>query len=84
VVSTYKSLVGFVPQDDIMHRDLTVNENLKLYALLRLPKKMSHKDKCNVLEEVIHILGLSNIRDEIIGDEVTRGISGGQCKRVSS
>ena len=36
-VKQYSDLVGFVPQEDIMHRDLTVKENLTVYAKLRLP-----------------------------------------------
>lgn len=28
-------VVGFVPQEDIMHRDLTVRENLRFYLRLK-------------------------------------------------
>merc|ERR1712185_544406 len=39
-VKQYSDLVGFVPQDDIMHTDLTVKENLTVYAKLRLPARL--------------------------------------------
>lgn len=76
-------MVAFCPQDDIMFRDLTVKENLSLYAHLRLPKKMNHSEINQVIEDIIYILGLYPISHSIIGDEVKRGISGGQCKRVN-
>ena len=41
----YSDLVGFVPQDDIMHRDLTVKENLTVYAKLRLPAGSSRRQR---------------------------------------
>ena len=37
-ISTYKKDTGFVPQEDIMHRNLTVRENLHFNARLRLPR----------------------------------------------
>ena len=37
--------VGFVPQDDVMHPDLTVYENLRFQAFLRLPADMPSTQK---------------------------------------
>jgi hypothetical protein len=36
-----------------------------------------------VVESVIEVLGLCDVRDQLIGDEERRGISGGQRKRVN-
>ena len=44
-IDRYRSLLGYVPQDDIMHSDLTVHETLMFQALLRLPAKYSRDDK---------------------------------------
>lgn len=40
-IHRYKKVVGFVPQEDIMHRDLTVREILEFNAQVRLPKDLS-------------------------------------------
>jgi ABC-type multidrug transport system ATPase subunit len=45
-----KSIAGFVAQDDHLFPNLTVREVLSYYALLRLPSKLSKKEK---LREVI-------------------------------
>jgi ABC-type multidrug transport system ATPase subunit len=37
-VFSVSRLVGFVPQEDTMHRELTVREILKAYAIMRLPR----------------------------------------------
>lgn len=79
----YKSVVGFVPQEDIMMRDMTVKENIWFAAQLRLSNSWTKERKKAYRDSTIHILGLWDIRHSIIGDETTRGISGGQRKRVN-
>ena len=37
-MSRLRNLVGFVPQDDVMHGELTVKENVLFNALLRVPR----------------------------------------------
>ena len=44
-LKAYKSLVGFVPQEDIMIRNLTVEENLRFCAFSRLPSSWSDDKK---------------------------------------
>lgn len=82
-IGMYKKLVGFVPQEDIMHRELTVWENLRHSAITRLPESMGLADKERVVRDVMRILDLTEIAHSIIGDEDVRGISGGQRKRVN-
>ena len=36
-ISNHRDIMGFVPQDDVVHDDLTVRENLLYAAMLRLP-----------------------------------------------
>ncbi|PRP79390.1 abc transporter family protein [Planoprotostelium fungivorum] len=76
----YPKLVGFVPQEDIMHRDLTVEENLRFSAATRLPKTTTTAQLDGVVEYTMELLGLSEIRHSLIDK---RGISGGQRKRVN-
>ena len=75
-VAKYKKLVGFVPQEDVMLRELTVHENLMHSALTRLPAFLPLKTKQAVVAAVIDALGLGDCVHSTIGDEDTRGISG--------
>ena len=79
----FRELVGFVPQEDIMLRELTVEENIRHSALMRLPTGLSHEEKMDRVYQVMESLDLLHIRNSIIGDEIVRGISGGQRKRVN-
>ena len=79
----YRHLVAFVPQEDIMMRDLTVRENIAFSALTRLPASMPTAKKLAFADSIVALLGLTHIRDVRIGDEAERGISGGQRKRVN-
>ena len=82
-IGKYPRLVGFVPQDDIMHDDLSVYANLFYSAKLRLPPSISPEQQRAIVEDVIEILDLGRIRDSIVGNAEKRGISGGQKKRVN-
>lgn len=82
-IGKYPRLVGFVPQDDIMHDDLSVYENLLYSAKLRLPPSISPEQQRAIVEDVIEILDLGRIRDSVVGSAEKRGISGGQKKRVN-
>ncbi|KAG0575427.1 hypothetical protein KC19_5G003000 [Ceratodon purpureus] len=82
-IQSYKSIIGFVPQDDIVHGNLTVEENLWFSASYRLPVGMPKCDRVLVVERIIAALGLGPIRDSQVGTVEKRGISGGQRKRVN-
>uniref|UniRef100_M8BCW0 Putative white-brown complex-30-like protein n=1 Tax=Aegilops tauschii TaxID=37682 RepID=M8BCW0_AEGTA len=82
-IRAYKKIIGFVPQDDIVHGNLTVQENLWFNARCRLPVEMSQAEKVLVVERVIESLGLQPVRDSMVGTVEKRGISGGQRKRVN-
>lgn len=51
--------------------------------MMRLPRQMSHAEKRQKVLDTIKFLGLSHVMNNAIGDERTRGISGGQRKRVN-
>ncbi|GJT29493.1 putative white-brown complex homolog protein 30 [Tanacetum coccineum] len=82
-IHSYKKIVGFVPQDDIVHGDLTVEENLRFSARCRLSADLPKADKVLITERVIEALGLQGVRDSKVGTVEKRGISGGQRKRVN-
>lgn len=80
----FRSVIGFVDQEDTMLPTLTVHETILDSALLRLPKDMSRSSKEQKVEDVERQLGIYHIRDQIIGSEEGsgRGISGGEKRRV--
>ncbi|KAA8516559.1 hypothetical protein F0562_016935 [Nyssa sinensis] len=82
-IYSYKKIIGFVPQDDVVHGNLTVEENLRFSARCRLSADMPKPDKVLVVERVIESLGLQAVRDSLVGTVEKRGISGGQRKRVN-
>ncbi|KAK6142004.1 hypothetical protein DH2020_016220 [Rehmannia glutinosa] len=82
-MQSYKRIIGYVPQDDIVHGNLTVEENLWFSARCRLPADIDKAEKVLVVERVIESLGLQAVRDSLVGTVEKRGISGGQRKRVN-
>ena len=80
----FRSVVGFVDQDDTMLPTLTVHETILTSALLRLPRDMGVSAKEQRVYEVEKQLGIFHIRDQLIGSEEGngRGISGGEKRRV--
>jgi ABC-type multidrug transport system ATPase subunit len=71
-------LLGYVPQDDIVHRELTVAEALLFSARLRLPAGTPDIEIQKLVAQTINRLGLEGRTDTPI-----HRLSGGQRKRVS-
>lgn len=78
-----ESVVGIVPQDDVIHAELTVEESLQYAARLRFPAHVGPEALQGEVDRVLEELGIDHIRGNRIGDVVRRGISGGQRKRVN-
>jgi len=78
-----RSAVGIVPQDDVVHAELTVEESLYYSGRLRFPSDTARKDVRGEVDRVLEELDIAHIRRSRIGDAVRRGISGGQRKRVN-
>ncbi|RLP09474.1 ATP-binding cassette domain-containing protein [Propionibacterium australiense] len=70
--------IGVVPQDDVVHRRLTVRKALRYAAQLRLPADYDAQAREHEVDRVIGDLGLTEHADTLISR-----ISGGQRKRVS-
>ncbi|MET9436492.1 FHA domain-containing protein [Streptomyces sp. NPDC006551] len=70
--------IGLVPQDDILHLQLTVRRALGYAAELRFPEDTARAERRARVEEVIGELGLAERADQPI-----HSLSGGQRKRVS-
>ncbi|HEY5312767.1 MAG TPA: FHA domain-containing protein, partial [Pirellulales bacterium] len=79
----FRGMLGYVPQDDIMHRELTVRQALRFTAELRLPPETTGRDIDARIAKVLAQLDLESTADTIIGSPERQGISGGQRKRVN-
>lgn len=79
-----KSVICYVPQDDFgLLPALTVRETLRYAARLRLPAWMSFEEKIRRAEDVLLKLGLKDCADTLVGNEMMKGISGGEKRRVT-
>lgn len=82
--SVIRSVTSFVTQDDdALMPSLTVRESLRFAAGLRLPRWMSKEEKNRRAEEILLKMGLKECADNLIGNELIKGISGGEKRRVS-
>ncbi|KAJ3100293.1 hypothetical protein HDU96_010381, partial [Phlyctochytrium bullatum] len=79
----FKRLIGYVPQDDVMLQELTVREVIAHSGRCRLPRSWTSAEVESHVDNVISALGLDHVKNTQIGDAFTRGISGGQRKRVN-
>jgi ABC-type multidrug transport system ATPase subunit len=70
--------LGYVPQDDIVHLELTVRETVKFAARLRCRFEKDSSAVREAVERTVDRLGLTDCADTIVGS-----LSGGQRKRVS-
>ncbi|KAH3766899.1 ABC transporter G family protein [Pelomyxa schiedti] len=79
----FRRVSGYVSQDDVMLGTLTCREHLNFAASLRLPAQLAAKTKQQRVEEVLQELELLDVADSFIGTSTTRGISGGERKRLN-
>ncbi len=73
-----KHQVGYVPQDDIIHPQLSIWRTLVYAAKLRLPPGTSGAERTERIKDVLSVLELYDHRNKPI-----HKLSGGQRKRVS-
>jgi ABC transport system ATP-binding/permease protein len=74
----YRTQIGYVPQDDILHPDLTVEEVITYAAKMRLPSDISVMDLKTKVNETLTNVEMSHKKTALVKD-----LSGGQRKRVS-
>ena len=74
-----RNRIGVVPQNDVVHADLTVRQTLQYAAELRFVKDVSKKERTERIAEVLADLDLTEHVDKKV-----KKLSGGQRKRVST
>ena len=77
-LEAFKTQIGFVPQDEIIHRDLSVERALYYTARLRLPSDFTPEQIEQRVNEVLDDVEMRHRRTNLV-----RQLSGGQRKRVS-
>jgi ABC-type multidrug transport system ATPase subunit/pSer/pThr/pTyr-binding forkhead associated (FHA) protein len=77
-IPAFSTLLGYVPQDDIVHRDLTVERALYYAAKFRLPGDFTDEQIEQRIKEVLEDVEMTGRRKLLI-----KKLSGGQRKRVS-
>lgn len=77
-----RSLIGFVPQDDLLIEELTVYQNLYYTARLCFDG-MDEQELDRRVMQVLADLGLDQAKDLKVGSAVNKFISGGQRKRLN-
>ena len=79
-----RSICAYVSQDDdALMPFLTVRENLRFAAGLRLPSHFSKTEKKQRAESVLLKMGLRDCADNLVGGELVKGISDGEKRRVT-
>ena len=75
---SYQKIVGYVPQSDIMHTDLSVYKTLYYYAQIKM---YHHLNKTQLNELILKVLTEVSLLEK--KDVIVSSLSGGQKKRVS-
>jgi ABC-type multidrug transport system ATPase subunit/pSer/pThr/pTyr-binding forkhead associated (FHA) protein len=76
--NAFRTELGYVPQDDIIHRELTVDQALNFAAMLRLPADVTLVERSRQVQSVLQDLELTQRHQATVNT-----LSGGQRKRVS-
>ena len=74
----FRGVVGYVPQDDIIHADLPLRHTLRYAARLRLPSSTTAAEVDEAVHAAMNTVGLTEHADVRVGS-----LSGGQRKRAS-
>jgi ABC-type multidrug transport system ATPase subunit/ABC-type transport system involved in multi-copper enzyme maturation permease subunit len=74
----FRTVLGYVPQDDIVHKELSVERTLHYAARLRLSHETSSEDRSASIRDALQVLGLTAQAKQKVAS-----LSGGQRKRAS-
>ncbi len=83
IYDTLRGSIGYVPQDDLVHPELTVFEAVRYSAKFRLPPDYSAEEIDARVEQTLKDLGLEGVKNLQIGKPEKKVLSGGQRKRVN-
>ncbi|KAK7478223.1 hypothetical protein BaRGS_00030481 [Batillaria attramentaria] len=73
----------YVLQQDVFLSKLTLWETLYFATMVYLPESIPRAEKMAKMDYIIDVLDLGKCKDTVVGDQFTRGLSGGEKKRLS-
>ena len=79
---SFRRQSGYVMQSDSLFPLLTVKETLSYAASLRIPDKTA-AEKEQIVQDTMRLLRIDHVQNTIVGDDMNRGLSGGEKRRVS-
>lgn len=79
----FRRNIAYVMQDDALMATATPREAIKFSACLRLDSQFSDAEIDELVYDILKSLGITDCADTFIGNEMFKGISGGQRKRTS-
>lgn len=88
--SHFQHMAGYVAQDDMLMGTMTPRESLEFAARFKCPHMLAC-ERHGIIDSLLDTLGLASVQDHYIGytgmlaknTGLTRGLSGGERKRVS-
>jgi ABC-type multidrug transport system ATPase subunit/pSer/pThr/pTyr-binding forkhead associated (FHA) protein len=83
IYDALRGSIGYVPQDDIVHPELTVFEAVRYSARFRLPPDYADEEIDRRVNTTLAQLGLEQVAHLQIGKPERKILSGGQRKRVN-
>jgi ABC-type multidrug transport system ATPase subunit/pSer/pThr/pTyr-binding forkhead associated (FHA) protein len=83
IYDVLRGSIGYVPQDDIVHPELTVWEAVRYSARFRLPPDYSDEEIERRVSTTLSQLDLDGVKHLQIGRPEKKVLSGGQRKRVN-
>ena len=83
IYDALRGSIGYVPQDDLVHPELTVFEAVRYSAKFRLPPDFSEEEIEKRVWQTLGDLGLASVAHDRIGSPEQKILSGGQRKRVN-
>lgn len=83
IYDALRGSIGYVPQDDLVHPELTVFEAVRYSAKFRLPPDFSEDEIDKRVWHTLRDLGLDSVAHQQIGSPAQKILSGGQRKRVN-
>jgi ABC transport system ATP-binding/permease protein len=81
-IDELKSIIGYVPQDDMLIEELSVYQNLYFNARLCFGD-YTEEQLAECVNKILVDLDLYDIRDLQVGDVLNKKVSGGQRKRLN-
>lgn len=78
----YRGEVNYNPEDDVHFATLNVWQTFT-FALMNKTKKKAREEIPIIANALLKMFGIAHTKYTLVGDEYTRGVSGGERKRVS-